>query len=129
MTAQCLTVQIPAWRCKRCGYCWPVRGRQTGERPRKCPGCDSPLWWRDYSEPLDGPHRAGRRRRPYMLAKTRGEVPRLTRGEPEAPEAPEAPPLTLGEILARGRLGAHEQEDEEDEDGDVWPRVWPLGWS
>lgn len=59
-----LTVWILAWRCKRCGYVWPVRKKyratgeragtvmeprpgSIGERPKKCPGCDSPRWWKD----------------------------------------------------------------------------------
>jgi hypothetical protein len=84
-----LTVWMAAWRCKRCGHCWPIRRRRrtkgeggryleakalgvkVGAQPKKCPGCDSPLWWKDYTYKLDSPQRRGRLRRPRMLRQVR----------------------------------------------------------
>lgn len=71
-------VHIRAWRCKRCGYVWPVRPVKGGKfapacldsekellkLPQKCPGCDSKDWHKDYKR-----HRKdGRTRKPYQHA-------------------------------------------------------------
>ncbi len=79
-----LTVWILAWRCKRCKYTWPIRklrrlvaggvtyvstnigdSKRTTVLPKKCPGCDSSQWWRDYCLPLTDTRRA-RPRKPLM---------------------------------------------------------------
>ncbi len=116
-----LTVWMLAWRCKRCGYTWPVRKarRTTGpaagtvlvpkplsdeptEIPKKCAGCGSPLWWKDYQEPLEGGRRQqakdGGRRKPSMV-KGWGEAQEIR--EQEELEAP--PPSTLAEVLSGRR--------------------------
>lgn len=70
-----ITVWMLAWRCKRCGHCWPLRktkrthnAAHLGEHvnpgrelPRKCPACDSPLWWRDYLNPEHARVKHGRK--------------------------------------------------------------------
>lgn len=97
-----LTVWMLAWRCKRCGYTWPVRrfrhttGPHAGDvftpkpggttptlTPKKCPGCDTKDWWREYREPLNGNIRKGRTRKPYMIADYVAAVVAPAETEPE----------------------------------------------
>jgi hypothetical protein len=94
-------VWMLAWRCKRCGYIWPVRPMKlpTGEvvkpnlktpgalprLPKKCPGCDSPVWWKDYTVGEKN-YRRQKPRQPTQSAMWRALHPEHTRRQAKEEE-------------------------------------------
>ena len=36
-------VEIPGWKCERCGHIWVSR-QEWADEPRVCPKCKSPYW-------------------------------------------------------------------------------------
>jgi hypothetical protein len=36
-------IELPAWRCERCGHEWVAR-QEWADQPRVCPKCKSPYW-------------------------------------------------------------------------------------